>query len=294
MQMSLNKKKTALSVTVVEQHNDALPVIHRAIASKRLPFHDVAVLHFDSHPDLLLSPKLDADIIFKPHQLYDELSIENWLLPLTYAKHVNNITWVKPPWAQQIKSCDQNFVIGKCKESGKVRLTCKENYFLTDGLFQSENCLCNTSNVRLVVKQLLPDKWNELDQTYFSDNIVQDRVVFKEWKENVNDIFKESSYVLDIDLDFFTTANPFKDMLKPEEETALRNLYAYSSPPSLSDKDILSFSSQRQEQLGNLEKVFVMLETKLSEHAKFENRQNYCFCVIFEISILVIVELSIF
>ena len=40
-------------VHVVEDHNEALPHIYRAIASKRLPFSGNILLHFDAHPDLL-------------------------------------------------------------------------------------------------------------------------------------------------------------------------------------------------------------------------------------------------
>ena len=46
-----------LSVSVVEDHNDALPVIYRAIGSRKLPFSGNTLVHFDAHPDLL-SPEL--------------------------------------------------------------------------------------------------------------------------------------------------------------------------------------------------------------------------------------------
>lgn len=42
-----------LPVHIVEDHNEALAHIYRAIARKKLPFTGTALLHFDAHPDLL-------------------------------------------------------------------------------------------------------------------------------------------------------------------------------------------------------------------------------------------------
>ncbi len=42
-----------LPVTIVEDHDEALPVIYRAIGKKLLPFHSIGLVHFDAHPDLL-------------------------------------------------------------------------------------------------------------------------------------------------------------------------------------------------------------------------------------------------
>ena len=42
-----------LAVHIVEDHDEALPCIYRAIAHKKLPFTGNWLIHFDSHPDLL-------------------------------------------------------------------------------------------------------------------------------------------------------------------------------------------------------------------------------------------------
>lgn len=44
-------------VAVVEDHDEALVCIYRAIGSKRLPLNGTTLIHFDAHPDLL-SPDL--------------------------------------------------------------------------------------------------------------------------------------------------------------------------------------------------------------------------------------------
>jgi hypothetical protein len=42
-----------LPVYIVEDHDEALPLIYRAIGSRHLPFEGIAFVHFDAHPDLL-------------------------------------------------------------------------------------------------------------------------------------------------------------------------------------------------------------------------------------------------
>ncbi len=42
-----------LPVHIVEEHNDALTHVYRAIAGKKLPFSETVLVHFDAHPDLL-------------------------------------------------------------------------------------------------------------------------------------------------------------------------------------------------------------------------------------------------
>merc|ERR1719334_2222797 len=81
--------RQSLPVHVVEDHNDALPWIYRAIGAKRLPFSDNVLLHFDSHPDLGVPQNLKADAVFDKEALFAETSIENWILPAVYAGHIN-------------------------------------------------------------------------------------------------------------------------------------------------------------------------------------------------------------
>ncbi|CAG5130913.1 unnamed protein product [Candidula unifasciata] len=147
--MSKMKARKNLPVHIVEPHNDAVPFLHWAIASRLLPYSGIPVVHFDSHPDLLIPINLQADVVFKPQLLYESISIENWLLPLTYAKHLNQIVCVKPPWRQQIKTPEHTFSIGKCTATGKLRLVL------------SSSRLADAGSVKLTVIELLPDKHDE-------------------------------------------------------------------------------------------------------------------------------------
>ncbi|KAH9503571.1 hypothetical protein Btru_068213 [Bulinus truncatus] len=273
--MSKLRKSKSLQVYIVEPHNDVVPFIHRSIASKVLPFEDIIIVHFDSHPDLLLPVHLLADVVFKPKELIENLSIENWLLPLTYAKHVNHIVWVKPPWANQIQVSEQNFHIGKCSVSGKMRLSCKENYFMTDGLFCPEKMLIDPKNVRLTVAELCPENWSELTRSDLSssknDTIINHTEsscllsTYQKWGPHLSEALNGKSYILDIDLDFFSTANPFKNLLAAEAEEALRRLYGYSTNNDMTDENLLDFSKRRESQLNQLEQIFLLLNDQYYE-----------------------------
>ncbi|BFZ19597.1 hypothetical protein BsWGS_22636 [Bradybaena similaris] len=279
--MSKLKVRKNLPVHIVEPHNDVVPFLHRAIASRLLPYSGIAMVHFDSHPDLLIPINLQADVVFKPQLLYESISIENWLLPLTYAKHCDHIVWVKPPWAHQINTAEQTFSIGKCTATGKLRLSSKENYFLTEALFCPAQGLAESSDVKLTVVELLPDKWADLDaQNIFPDNIcaAENNQGDNEEEESVKpltrnqrqvtqlqDIVSNKPYVLDVDLDFFSTANPFKNMLRQDEEQALRRLYRYPTVIDFSDENIVAFTERRETQINQLENVFSHLETKWFE-----------------------------
>ncbi|CAG5121364.1 unnamed protein product, partial [Candidula unifasciata] len=73
----------------------------------------------------------------------------------------------------------------------------------------------------------------------------------------LQDLVGNKPYILDVDLDFFSTANPFKNMLRHDEEEALRRLYHYPPVTDFSDENIVAFTKRRETQLNQLENVFL-------------------------------------
>ena len=67
------------------------------------------------------------------YNLYDKLSIENWILPACYLGVIDVIVWIKPPWSNQIKDGRYDFKIGKQKGTDKVLISCLQNYFIAEG-----------------------------------------------------------------------------------------------------------------------------------------------------------------
>ncbi|XP_023558139.1 UPF0489 protein C5orf22 homolog isoform X2 [Octodon degus] len=148
-----------LPVWVVEDHQEVLPFIYRAIGSKHLPASDISVLHFDSHPDLLIPVNMPADTVFDKETLFGELSIENWIMPAVYAGHFSHIIWLHPTWAQQIREGKHHFLVGKDTSTTTIRVTSTDHYFLSDGLFVPEDQLENQKPLQLDVIMVKPHEF---------------------------------------------------------------------------------------------------------------------------------------
>lgn len=48
-----------------------LPHIYRAIGSKHLPLADLTLVHFDSHPDMLIPVDMMADTVYDKENLFE-------------------------------------------------------------------------------------------------------------------------------------------------------------------------------------------------------------------------------
>ncbi|XP_036166104.1 UPF0489 protein C5orf22 homolog isoform X4 [Myotis myotis] len=259
-----------LPVWVVEDHQEVLPFIYRAIGSKHLPDSNISFVHFDSHPDLLIPVNMPADTVFDKETLFGELSIENWIMPAVYAGHFSNVIWLHPTWAQQIREGTHNFLVGKDTSTTTIRVTSTDHYFLSDGLYVTEDQLENQKPLQLDVIMVKPYKLcnNQEENDAVSsakkpklaredtehtastncascseglekDTVTQRRVhtslepscsrssESQECQTTVSSgeileiLKKGDAFVLDIDLDFFSVKNPFKEMFTQVHQAGL-------------------------------------------------------------------------
>lgn len=237
----------------MEYHHEVLPFIYRSIGSRHLPLNGINFVHFDSHPDMLIPKNMPAETVYDKEKLFDEISIENWMMPACYAGHFQKLVWIKPPWAQQIEdtSTSQTFHIGRETKSGFIRLNCMESYFISECLFSPLSALEDAKEISLDVFTLGKSVRNEADDlTGIHSKLLA--------------ILKENEpFVLDIDLDFFSTSNPFKKLFsKANLYEKLKKLYAFEAPKTKNVAEILEKTSQREEQLSNLENIFKRLQVK--------------------------------
>ncbi|XP_059775221.1 UPF0489 protein C5orf22 homolog isoform X3 [Balaenoptera ricei] len=71
---------------------------------------------------------------------------------------------------------------------------------------------------------------------------------------------KGDAFVLDIDLDFFSVKNPFKEMFTQEEYKILQELYQFKKPgTNLTEEDLVDCVDTRIHQLEDLEAAFADL-----------------------------------
>ncbi|XP_008192917.1 UPF0489 protein C5orf22 homolog isoform X2 [Tribolium castaneum] len=241
------RNREKIPIYVVEYHHEVLPHIYRNIGAKLLPLEGNTIVHFDSHPDMLIPKNMPESYVYKKEKLFEEISIENWMLPGAYAGHFKTLWWIKPPWAHQIEDSDQKFLIGRNK-NGHIRVNCKENYFVSECLFAKTEDLEGVREVSLRVATLGEDF---------------DRKVLGE---------VTGPYILDIDLDFFSTSNPFKEIYnKAGTYNKLKEIYKFVKPSD----DIFECVSRREEQIENLERIFKHLQDRkcLPEDVPSEVRQ---------------------
>lgn len=246
---------------MVEYHNEVLPFIYRNIGSKHLPLQGITFIHFDSHPDMLIPKEMPADHVYDKNKLFDTVSIEDWMLPAAYGGHLKELLWVKPPWAEQISDGRRVFRIGASKIDNTIKVDCKESYFISECLFSPASELQNTKEVVLKVMTLGRGINNELDDL---------KSVKMDLKESL--IQEESHYILDVDLDFFSTNNPFENLYsKAGLYEKLKILYKYEPPKSINEQDIIASTQKRKQQIDFLRSMFQNLQDRKPLPATFND-----------------------
>ncbi|XP_061695661.1 UPF0489 protein C5orf22 homolog isoform X5 [Syngnathoides biaculeatus] len=296
---------TCLPVWIVEDHHNVVSHIYRAIASRHLPMKNIKLIHLDSHPDLLIPVNLCADVVFEKEKLFSELSIENWIMPMVYAGHISCVAWLHPYWAQQIIEGEHKMTVGKDSSTTTIRVTSKDHYFLSDGLYVSEEHLENPKPLTLNVIKVnpvnrqqsstghpvfvvlleredgftlhlskTPDiaeiKTEEDSETWLAKKPRRECSQVEEAScSNIQDARQDEQiscdysgedeegstsyvvqristflthtepYILDIDLDFFSCKNPFKELYTEEEYSILQELYCFRGPVPNANKGTL-------------------------------------------------------
>lgn len=227
-----------IPIFIVENHNEVLEFIYRCFGARYLPFQGNQLIHFDSHPDMTIPRNMPSAFVHDKERLLETLSIENWIMPTAFAGHFTDLVWCKPPWAQQIPSGSTEFLIGD--HCGLIRLNSTLEYFVSEGSYRPEQDLQNAKLIRLQTIEI-----NEN-----TAKVVQHRVD------------TASSFVLDIDLDFFSTRNPFLEIYaKANVYEQLKPIFFYELEQSQEPELVLNCVRKRLEQLDELEKVFTVLQS---------------------------------
>ncbi|XP_062614922.1 UPF0489 protein C5orf22 homolog isoform X2 [Saccostrea cucullata] len=107
-----------------------------------------------------------------------------------------------------------------------------------------------------------------------SSELTVDR--FRESLTSISELLQEFSdrpLILDIDLDFYSTKNPFLEVYTPSQYEILKELYSFQAPISMSDEDVEECVMKREKELDHLKQEFLKFtecsEPKLS-HSKSE------------------------
>lgn len=249
----------------MDYHNDVLEFIYRCLATRHLPLENNILVHFDSHPDLVIPRHIAASSAYDKDTMLNELSIENWIMPTLYAGewgvteiirvlfimlipflsgHFNRVVWLKNSWCQQLPTGRHDFKVGHKED--RIGVDCSLDYFIADGNY------CPT-------KDLKEAKSVEL-QVHDADNENLDPKEFLAEKD-------AKGFVLDIDLDFFSTSNPFLEIYKDADcYNQLKEIFHFVSVEKIkksctaSVADYMATADRRQTQLDALKQIFWHLE----------------------------------
>lgn len=182
-------------------------------------------------------------------------------MPAAYAGHISQMIWMKPEWAKQIPDGDYNFHIGDY--SGHIRCDSYLEYFLSEGTYQPRYNLCNQQFVNLGVftlnHSLIAQQQQQQHRPF--DGNTENRLI--SFTNNIDD--GNEQFILDIDLDFFSTANPFKSLLdKAHIYEQLKKLFKHdffnqSFDSTANEMELLAFTNRRFDYLNDLEKIFHQL-----------------------------------
>lgn len=265
------KQFKKIPIYVVEEHNDALQFIYSAIGGKKLPLEGTALLHLDAHPDMLIDRKLKGVEARSGRNVLPLLQIENWIVPAIAAGHINQVVWLRPPWARQFRDGTRPIHVGDHPITGELRVDSKEPYYLSDALYSKQ--LKNTRKFIFTSA--------ELSDTSLAGNETSNQ----KYLENLN---VGQPYVLDIDLDFFSTGNPFLTLYENIKlYDRLLPIFDFDLPDTDDDDTIAKVVGSREQQLEQLEKLFQHLEQD-NNLDKYEGEKSRLYLMVSGIKFIII------
>lgn len=238
------KKFPTIPVFIVENHNEVLEFIYRCLGSRHLPLYNNTIIHFDSHPDMTIPRTMPADYVYTKNILLEEVSIESWIMPTAFAGHITNLVWIKPEWAQQIPDGNHEMRIGSNGE-GLIKINSHLDYFFGEGSYNPDAELENSREIKLTVK------------TINSSKSVDDDLKWSEFETTAID-----QLILDVDLDFFSTHNPFRQVYPDVDLFGhMKRLFSYAEVIESDDERVIFEKSKaRESQLNHLEEIFEELD----------------------------------
>lgn len=233
------KKFRKIPIFVVENHNDILELLLPSLANQYIPFENNLMIHFDSHPDCCISRQMPADTVYNRSLLLESLSIENWLIPLSFAGHFNEIVWIHPPFATQIPDGNYEFSVGEFER--KICVSSTLDYFLSDGSYKDDKLLQKKKTLKFNVTEI---------------------------SESMNEIIEDRTWILDVDLDYFSTLNPFLSIYpKANTYEKLKDIFKMAKNYDVNDPESCEkYVTERNCQLDFFDTIF----QHMAQHGSLE------------------------
>nr|AAW27912.1 SJCHGC06136 protein [Schistosoma japonicum] len=142
---------------------------------------------------------------------------------MIYAGHVDHVIWMHPKWSRQLLNRKPTcYSIGEDLCTKRLVVGIPEPYFYNDGVFCMEEDISSPVKFGLTVAPI--------HETNTLCRVCTDIIC----------VLLNQSFILDIDLDTFSTQNPFSNMFTEEQFEIIDRLYAPPPPLTLclSPKDL--------------------------------------------------------
>ncbi|XP_045475435.1 UPF0489 protein C5orf22-like [Harmonia axyridis] len=235
-----------IPVCIVNDNQDVMEFIHENISENFFPSHGSTLIHVDANPDLLIPKNMPAEECFNYRRLYLNHNFDRWILPNCFNNVFEKVIWLRPPWSNHIRNRSQTFEIGRHKDTGYLNVNCKEDFFIVECLFAPTSKLEDTKTVTLECVTVGNELAAANDDMEFLQKVVGDNHTIPT--------------VLDIDLEFFMTRNPYLFIYDNTNAYGLlRNLFEYTPPASYADEDIVATVEKRAEDMKEIALLFLEL-----------------------------------
>lgn len=253
-----------LEMTVVDEHNNAMLPVWKAMRANRMPKKGLKFLHFDSHPDLgCIEAEDDHDLnvlskvysgSYNRMDLHDFSCIGTFILPMVLEGIIDEVTWCAGHWCHQLGAGSYDLLVGISKEDGRMKVA--------------------SASAR---RPAILDYW----KSDGADCKKEEFAVYRPWKLHVFKFskngpmsaknrakivsnFQKGEWILDIDEDYLSCNNPhgieFRANFGDESYDILRDIY---------DADVQEY----YEYWKGLEKIVLEGKFKLSSDA-FHNDET--------------------
>ncbi|UJR10188.1 hypothetical protein I4U23_014403 [Adineta vaga] len=244
-----------LKIEIVEHNNEVLPILIRDIGINLKAGEDVALVRFDSYADLLVPKKVKADEIQTLDHLVDAINNQCWILPAVYRGYITKIFWFKPPWAHQFQDGKYQLQVGKCQETGVLKVVSTNAYFTSNCVYSSSDRLKNIHTVDIYVSTggLAKNYATTIEKSHPSiydhdsgsesldaDNLKKDKSSVNDLNHKndptkqrvypldatlIDQLLETRQFLIDVDLSFFSTDDYIRKQFDENEYEILRYVY---------------------------------------------------------------------
>jgi len=166
-------------------------------------------MHFDSHPDLGCFPEEEAELLDECYngapsikKLYATTDIATWIIPMVLMGHCDTVVWACGNWCTQFNPGKWPLLAGKDKKDGKLKIACKGNKkWACLEYWKSGDCVCKEEDLEY------SREWTLQVVRYNKEG----KLPAKQYNALCDEFGDGSPWVLDIDEDFFSCNNPYRD-----------------------------------------------------------------------------------